>query len=75
MKDKKKRPSVTEMWKFIDEVMRPHKLVPDKTSLTDKQVFSIYSKLMKIDDLFKEIEQVKILKKTLDEEKKRKSIV
>jgi hypothetical protein len=30
---------------------------------------------MKIDNLFREIEQVKILKKALDEEKRRKSIV
>lgn len=61
------KPSLNEMWKFIDNVMRPSELVPDKTILTYEQVFSVYSKLVEIDELFKEIAQIAILKKGLDE--------
>lgn len=56
-----------EMWKCIDNIIRPNELVPDKTILTDEQVFSVYSKLVEIDELFKEIAQIAILKKGLDE--------
>ena len=51
------------MWKFIDEIMRPNELVPDKSLLTYEQVFSIYSKLYEIDRIFKEITQINILKR------------
>ncbi|MHB8601025.1 MAG: hypothetical protein ACYC6W_05320 [Nitrosotalea sp.] len=60
------KPSFDEMWKFIDSIMRPNELVPDKTILTYEQVFSIYSKLSDIDEMFKEIAQIAILKKELD---------
>lgn len=53
------------MWKFIDEIMRPNELVPDKSLLTYEQVFSIYSKLYEIDRIFREITQINILKKEL----------
>jgi len=59
------KPSLDEMWKFIDEIMRPNELVPDKSLLTYEQVFSIYSKLYEIDRIFKEITQINILKKEL----------
>lgn len=53
------------MWKFIDEIMRPNELVPDKSLLTYDQVFSIYSKLYEIDRIFREITRINILKKEL----------
>jgi hypothetical protein len=59
------KPSLDEMWKFIDEIMRPNELVPDKSSLTYEQVFSIYSKLYEIDRIFREIAQINMLKKEL----------
>ena len=59
------KPSLDEMWKFIDEIMRPNELVPDKSLLTYEQVFSIYSKLYEIDRIFREITQINILKKEL----------
>ena len=55
-----------DMWQFIDNIMRPNELVPDKTILTYEQVFSVYSKLVEIDEMFKEIAQVAILKKELN---------
>ena len=65
-----KKPSLDEMWDFIDRIMRPNDLVPDKTVLTYEQVFSVYSKLSDIDEMFKEVAQVRMLKKALEEEKR-----
>jgi hypothetical protein len=59
------KPSLDEMWKFTDEIMRPNELVPDKSLLTYEQVFSIYSKLYEIDRIFREIIQINMLKKEL----------
>lgn len=53
------------MWEFIDNIMRPNELVPDKTILTYEQVHAIYSKLSEIDEMFKEFVQINILKKEL----------
>ncbi|MHB8546795.1 MAG: hypothetical protein ACYDAJ_08525 [Nitrosotalea sp.] len=60
------KPSLDEMWQFIDNIMCPNELVPDKTILTYEQVFSAYSKLVEVDEMFKEIAQIAILKKELD---------
>ena len=62
----KDKPFLDEMWQFIDNIMCPNELVPDKTILTYEQVFSVYSKLVEIDEMFKEIAQVAILKKELN---------
>jgi hypothetical protein len=59
------------MWQFIDNIMHPNELIPDKTSLAYEQVFAIYSKLSEIDEMFKEFAQINILKKELDKEKTR----
>ena len=69
----KHKPSIDEMWQFIDNIMQPNKLVPDKTILTYEQIFPIYSKLVEIDELFKDIVQIKILQTELYEEKAKKS--
>lgn len=57
------------MWKFIDHIMRPNELVPDKSVLSYDNVFVIYTKLRDIDETFRELLQINILKKGLDEEK------
>lgn len=59
------KPSLEKMWKFIDEMMRPNELVPDRSVLRYEQIFSIYSKLDEIDKIFQEIEQINNLKKGL----------
>ena len=69
------KPSLDEMWKFIDSLMHPNELVPDRSILTYEQVFFIYSKLADIDEMFKEIAQISILRKELDKEKSQKAIV
>lgn len=61
------KPSLDEMWKFIDVIMRPNELVPEKSTLTYEQVFYIYSRLVEIDEMFRELEQISILKKVIIE--------
>lgn len=70
-----RKPSLDEMWKFIDGLMRPNELVPDRTILTYEQVFTIYSKLADIDEMFKEIAQIRILRKELNKEKSQETVV
>lgn len=48
----------------MDSVIRPHPLVPDRSVLTEEQVFEIYSKLCDIEDMFVEYEQMHMLKGT-----------
>lgn len=57
--------SLTEMWKFIDSMMHPNELVPDKSIFTYDQVFPVYSKLCEIEDIFNDFAQINILKKEL----------
>lgn len=59
-------PPLEKMWRFIDEMMLPNELVPDRSVLSYEQVFSIYSKLYEIDAMFREIEQINIFKKGLN---------
>jgi hypothetical protein len=67
--DEENKPSLDEMWHFIDNILRPTEIIPDKTSLTCEQVFSVYSKLCEIDEMFKEFAQIEMLKKAVEEEK------
>jgi hypothetical protein len=61
----KHHPSMDEMWKFIDDMMRPNDLVPDKSVFTYDQVFPVYSKLCEIDDIFNDFAQISIFKQEL----------
>jgi hypothetical protein len=61
----KHHPSMDEMWKFIDDMMRPNDLVPDKSVFTYDQVFPVYSKLYEIDDIFSDFAQISIFKQEL----------
>ena len=56
------------MWKFIDHIMRPNELVPDKSVLTYDNVFVIYTKLRDLDETFRELIQISILKKGIEQE-------
>ncbi len=57
------------MWKFIDNIMRPNELVPDKSVLTYDNVFLIYTRLRDLDETFRELLQVSALKRELEKEK------
>lgn len=54
-----------EMWQFIDSVIKPYPLVLDRSALTREQVVKIYSRLSEIDEMFREFEQIQMLKKRL----------
>ena len=49
--------------------MRPNKLVPDKSVLTYDNVFVIYTKLRDIDETFRDLLQINILKREIEQEK------
>ena len=57
------------MWKFIDYIMRPNELVPDKSVLTYNNVFVIYTKLKDLDETLRELLQINILKAGIEKEK------
>ena len=57
------------MWKFIDHIMCPNELVPDKSVLTYDNVFVIYTKLRDIDETFRDLLQINILKREIEQEK------
>ena len=61
--------TLDEMWQFIDSVIKPHPLVLDRSTLTRDQVVKIYSRLSEIDEMFREFEQIQILKRNLEEGK------
>lgn len=75
MTDRKDKPSLDEMWKFIDSLMRPNDLVPDKSILSYEEVFEVYSKLADFDQVFREILQINLLKRAANEENTREIIV
>ncbi|HET7336739.1 MAG TPA: hypothetical protein VFJ23_02480 [Candidatus Nitrosotalea sp.] len=69
------KPSLDEMWKFIEGLMRPSEIVLDRSIFTYDQVFVIYSKLADIDEMLKEIAQISILRKELNKEKSQETVV
>ncbi|MDC8453809.1 MAG: hypothetical protein LV477_12980 [Candidatus Nitrosotalea sp.] len=69
------KPSLDEMWKFIEGLMRPSELVSDRSIFTFDQVFAIYSKLADIDEMLKETAQISILRKELNKERSQETVV
>jgi hypothetical protein len=63
------KPSLDEMWEFIGSLMRSNILMSNRTILTYDQVFTIYSKLLDIEQIIRELEQIDVLKKEIDKEK------
>jgi hypothetical protein len=68
MTDEKEKPALDEMWYFIDTLMRPNQLVPDKSILTYDDVFAFYSKLMDLNQVFRETIQIRLLGKGIEKE-------
>ena len=67
--------SLDEMWKFIDNLIRPNELVSDRKILSYDDVFVIYSKLADIDEMLKETAQISILRKELNKERSQETVV
>ncbi|MDC8452331.1 MAG: hypothetical protein LV477_05390 [Candidatus Nitrosotalea sp.] len=59
--------SLDEMWKFIDNLIRPNELVSDRKILSYEDVFVIYSKLVEFDQVFRELLQIRLLQKETKE--------
>jgi hypothetical protein len=57
------------MWDVIDSIMHPNELVPDKSILKYDDVFTIYSKIINLDQVFREILQISVLKREIQKEK------
>ena len=73
MKEKKERPTIDEMWEFIDNIMKQHRLVPNRSILDYDEVYPIYSKLAQIDRMFRDLEHVSMLKGILKKHKQETS--
>lgn len=69
MMDKKHKPEIDEMWDFIDSLMRPNDLVIDRSILSYDDIFAIYSKIVELDQVIKDILQISIMKREIQKEK------
>ena len=58
-------PSLVEMWLFIGSNLNPIGMMPDKASLDYMQICRLYSGLRKLDDTFRDMVQVQMLKNEL----------
>ncbi|MDE1842492.1 MAG: hypothetical protein KGH95_02455 [Thaumarchaeota archaeon] len=58
-------PTLVQMWQYIDKILDPIGMAPDKASLDNGQVFRLYLKLIKIDNSFRDSIQVHILRNQL----------
>lgn len=67
--DQKHKPEIDEMWDFIDSLMRPNDLVIDRSILSYDDIFAIYSKIVELDQVIKDILQISIMKREIQKEK------
>lgn len=63
----KPKPTLEEMWRFIEEILAPLGKMPDKASMDYKQVLEMYTSLVSADMMFRELVQVALLKKETSE--------
>jgi hypothetical protein len=61
------KPSIDEMWNFIEKILLPYDDMPDKTKMRDDQVFELYSMIKEADEMFRMLVQIAILKKAIDD--------
>ena len=62
--------TIDDMWEFIASILIPFGLMFEKADLAEEQVVKLYTELVAVDMLFKELEQIAVLKKDLDGFKK-----
>jgi hypothetical protein len=63
--------SVGEMWMFIENILVTYDRVPRRKDLTNQQICELYSKLVQVDDMFRELTQISIWKKEIKELKRK----
>ncbi|MDE1767695.1 MAG: hypothetical protein KGI27_15700, partial [Thaumarchaeota archaeon] len=52
--------TLDDMWEFIDSILIPLGLMPEKANLTEEQVIKLYDELVAADMQFKELEQIAV---------------
>ncbi|MDE1770422.1 MAG: hypothetical protein KGI28_07730 [Thaumarchaeota archaeon] len=63
--------SIGEMWTFIESILTSYTTMPRRKDLTNQQICELYSKLVQVDDIFRELTQISILKQDIKELKKK----
>jgi hypothetical protein len=58
-------PRLVQMWQFIDGILSPIGMTPDKASIDNDQVFKLYLNLVQLDNSFRDSIQVHILRNEL----------
>lgn len=58
---------VEELWKIIEELLLPHPNAFDKKSMSYSEVLELAVVLKSSDEIFKNLEQIAIMKDELDE--------
>lgn len=61
------KPSLDEMWSFIEKILLPYDDLPDKTKLNENQVFELYIMIKEADELFRMLSQIAVLKHAIDD--------
>jgi hypothetical protein len=61
------KPSIDEMWHLIEKILLPYDDMPDKTKMSDDQVFELYSIIKDADEMFRMLAQIALLKKGIDD--------
>ena len=55
------------MWNLIEETLRHLDTVPDKTTMSDAQVLKLYDIITESNEMFRMLEQIAKLKKSIDD--------
>ncbi len=63
--------TVAEMWTFVENTLVTYGSMPNRKDLTDQQICKLYSKLIQVDEMFRELIQISILKKEIKDMKKK----
>lgn len=61
------KPSIDDMWVFIEKILLPYDDMPDRTKLNDDQIFELYSMIKEADELFRMLAKIAILKQAIDD--------
>ncbi|HXX05977.1 MAG TPA: hypothetical protein VEJ68_04060 [Candidatus Bathyarchaeia archaeon] len=61
------KPSVDEMWAFIEKILLPYDDVPDRTRMNEDKIFELYSMIKDADELFRMLAKIATLKKAIED--------
>jgi len=58
--------SVNQMWTVIEKVLAPCDSMPDKTKMSEKQIWELYHIIKDADEMFRMLAQISELRKAID---------